>query len=277
MKLKEFLHYELISTTNIQISVYEIFVSALFVLVTIVLLRLVKAFLLKIEKQKKLDKGSSASIYKIIQYFVWTIILVVLLQTMGVNITVLIASSAALFVGLGFGLQNVFKDFISGLILLFERNLKVGDIVELNDGTVGEVLNINLRISEIRDRSNVIILVPNSKLVEENVINWSHIEKKTRFNIAVGVAYGSNLELVKELLLQSVNDFKDVEKDPEPFVRFNNFGDSSLEFELYFWTNRSFRVENLKSDIRFEIDSLFNKHKVVIAFPQMDVHLYKNE
>ena len=277
MKFKEFLNYEIVSTSNIQVTTYDLVVSGIVVFATIIGLRLIRSFLKRIERQKKLDKGTSTSIYKIVQYFVWTIIVVALIQTLGVDITVLVASSAALFVGLGFGLQNVFKDFISGLILLFERNLKVGDIVELNDGTVGEVLNINLRISEIRDRSNIVILVPNSNLVEENVINWSHIEKKTRFNIAVGVAYGSNLELVKELLLQSVNDFKDVEKDPEPFVRFNNFGDSSLEFELYFWTNRSFRVENLKSDIRFKIDSLFNKHKVVIAFPQMDVHLYKNE
>ena len=190
--------------------------------------------------------------------------------------TVLVASSAALFVGLGFSLQNVFKDFVSGMILLFERNLKVGDIVELNDGTVGEVLNINLRISEIRDRRNVAILVPNSKLVEENVINWSHLEKKTRFKISVGVAYGSDLKLVKKLLLELVKKFKDIEMSPEPFVRFSNFGDSSLEFELFFWTNHSFRVENIKSDIRFEVDSVFKDNNIVIAFPQMDVHLYKD-
>lgn len=276
MKFKDILQYEIISTNNIQITVYDLFISLVIILVTFLFLKLIKSFFKSLVNRKRMDNGTASSIIKIIYYLIWTIIISVLLETMGVNITLLIASSAALFVGLGFGLQNLFNDFASGLILLFERTLKVGDIVELNDGTVGEVLNINLRVSEISDRDGITISVPNSKLVNDKVINWSHIEKKTRFNVKLGLAYGSNLELAQELLLQAsgVNAF--VETTPKPFVRFNDFGNSALEFELFFWTYQTFRVENIKSDIRLEIDRLFRKHNIVIAFPQMDVHLHQN-
>ena len=275
MQIKEFLQYQIVSTDKFNITVYDILISFLIIAITVILLKLLNSFFKKLEKRNKIEIGTGASIYKIIQYVVWLIVFVILLQTMGVNITVLIAGSAALFVGLGFGLQNLFNDFASGLILLFERTLKVGDVVELGDGMVGEVLNINLRVSEIRDRNNITIIVPNSKLVNEKVINWTHVDKNTRFNVKVGVAYGSDLEKVQSLLLQASNANKLVERIPEPFIRFNNFGDSSLEFELLFWTNHTFTVENIKSDIRLEIDRLFRENNIVIAFPQMDVHLVK--
>ncbi len=275
MQVKEFLQYQIVSTDKFNITVYDILISFLIIAISVLLLKLLNSFFKKLEKRNKIEIGTGASIYKIIQYIVWLIVFVILLQTMGVNITVLIAGSAALFVGLGFGLQNLFNDFASGLILLFERTLKVGDVVELGDGMVGEVLNINLRVSEIRDRNNITIIVPNSKLVNEKVINWTHVDKNTRFNVKVGVAYGSDLEKVQALLLQASNANKLVERTPEPFIRFNNFGDSSLEFELLFWTNHTFTVENIKSDIRLEIDRLFRENNIVIAFPQMDVHLVK--
>lgn len=276
MKIKDLLQYEIISTTNIQITVYDLFISLIIILVTFLTLKLIKSFFKGLVNRKRMDYGTSSSINKIIQYLVWSIIVSVILETIGVSITLLIAGSAALFVGLGFGLQNLFNDFASGLILLLERTLKVGDIVELNDGTVGEVLNINLRVSEISNRDGITISVPNSKLVNDKVINWSHIEKKTRFNVKVGLAYGSDLDLAQKLLLEASRVNASVETDPAPFVRFNDFGDSSLEFELFFWTYNTFRVENIKSDIRLEIDSLFRKHNIVIAFPQMDVHLHQN-
>lgn len=276
MTLKAIINYELISTSNIQISVYDLIVTIFIIGITIVLLKLIKSFFKNISTKGKMEVGASTSIYKIIQYVIWVVIISIILQTIGIDITVLIAGSAALFVGLGLGLQNLFNDFASGLILLFEQSLKVHDIIELDEGTIGEVININLRVSEIRDRDNITIIVPNSKLVNDKVINWSRNEKKTRFNIPLGVAYGSDTELVQKLLLQASRVNKFVEQTPEPFVRFNNFGDSSLEFELYFWTNQSFRVENIKSDIRLEINKLFNENKVVIAFPQMDVHLHHN-
>ena len=275
MSIQEVVNQELISTNNVNITVYDLLVSVFTVFFTILLLKLLSSFFKRLERTDKIDKGAAASIYRIFSYITWVIIISILLQTIGVNITVLIAGSAALFVGLGFGLQNLFNDFASGLIILFERTLKVGDVVELDDGTVGQVLNVKLRVSEILDRDNIRIMVPNSKMVNEKVINWSHVEAKTRFRVSVGVAYGSDVELVQKLLLEAPKINSLVENEPAPFVRFNNFGDSSLEFELYFWTIQSFRVENIKSDIRIEIDKLFRQNNVVIAFPQLDVHLHK--
>jgi len=277
MSISQIVNLELISTSNVTITVYDLFISTVVILVTVVLLRLINAFFKRLEKNDKIDVGVAALINKVISYITWIIILSLLLQTIGVNITVLIASSAALFVGLGFGLQNLFNDFASGLILLFDRSLKVGDVVELNDGTVGKVVNINLRVSEVVNRDNITILVPNSKLVNDNVINWSHNEKLTRFKISVGIAYGSDIQLAERLLLESTLTHSAIKHEPEPIVHFSNFGDSALEFELFFWTTQSFNVENIKSDIRKKIDELFRENKVVISFPQMDVHLYKKE
>jgi small-conductance mechanosensitive channel len=263
----------LISTTGFQLTVYDLIIAFLFVLIAIGLLRFFKVFFRRLEKRKRLDYGAANSIYQIIKYIIWVIVVAFVLQTIGIDVTVLIAGSAALFVGLGFGLQNLFNDFASGIIILMERTTKVGDVLQLEDGSVGKVVNIGLRVSEIKDRNNIINIVPNSKLVNDKVINWSHTEDLTRFNVAVGVAYGSDVKLVHDLLLKSADKHENIALNPAPFVRFSDFGDSSLMFELYFWTSDSFMVENIKSEIRFSIDQLFREHDVVIAFPQLDVHL----
>jgi small-conductance mechanosensitive channel len=202
----------------------------------------------------------------------WVIAIALVLETMGVKVTILIASSAALLVGIGFGLQHVFSDIVSGLIILFDGSLHITDVVEVDD-MVGKVQNIGLRTTVVTTRDNVNVIIPNHKFTSDNLINWSHIEKKTRFNIDVGVAYGSDVMLVKQLLLQCAENHKSIESNPKSFVRFNNFGDSSLDFQLYFWTKMSFEVENIKSDIRFAIDDAFRKNDVVIPFPQRDVHM----
>ncbi|MBN2669207.1 MAG: mechanosensitive ion channel [Bacteroidales bacterium] len=273
MSIKEFINYEIIHTGKYQITVYEIIISVVIILLAILGLRLIKSFFRRLENNNKIDSGASSSIFKIVKYIIWVIIISIVLQTYGIDVTVLVAGSAALFVGLGFGLQNLFNDFASGLIILFERTLKVGDIVEFDGGIVGEVINIGLRTSEIKDRNNIIILVPNSKLVNEKVINWSHFDKTTRFSVKVGVAYDSDVEKVKTLLLQAARSHPKIVNHPEAFVRFSNFGESSLDFELFFWTIDNFIVEHIKSDLRFEINKLFRAHKVIIAFPQLDVHI----
>jgi small-conductance mechanosensitive channel len=178
-----------------------------------------------------------------------------------------------LLVGLGLGLQQIFQDFISGITLIIEGTLKVGDIVEMIDEEVGRVKEISMRTSKIETRDNIILIVPNSKLINDVVINWSHIEKKTRFNVDVGVAYGSDVNLVKEILLACAGNHNQIFSSPEPRVRFTDFGNSSLDFQLLFYTNETFRVEDIKSDLRFQIDEAFRKNKVRIPFPQRDVHL----
>ena len=179
----------------------------------------------------------------------------------------------ALLVGLGLGLQQIFQDIMSGIAILFEGSLKVGDIVEIQDNIIGRVIEIGLRTSKIETRDNIIMVVPNSKFVTDIVINWSHMEKKTRFHIDVGVAYGSDVEKVSQVLLQCAEDINKISKTPPPFVRFSDFGNSSLDFQLYFWTTETFQVEYIKSEIRYKIDSAFRANGVHIPFPQRDVHI----
>jgi len=275
MLLKEILNYQLIKSEHFTINVYDIVVGFVVIIIAFVILKLIRAFFKKLETNKKIQEGAGNSIYQIIKYLIWVVVISIELKTVGVDVTVLVASSAALFVGLGFGLQNLFNDIASGIILLVERTLKEGDVVELEDHTVGKVISINLRTSTLKDRDNISIIIPNSKLVNDKVINWSHIDQKTRFSVAVGVAYGSDIDLVSKLLKQSVENIAVIERQPAAFTRFNNFGDSSLEFMLFFWTKESFDVENIKSKIRFEINRLFAENHVVIAFPQLDVHIGK--
>lgn len=223
-----------------------------------------------------IDRGRAKAIYQLFSYIVFVIFLLIALEFVGVKITILLAGSAALLVGLGLGIQSLFNDFVSGILLLFEGTISVGDIVEV-DGIVGQVKNIYLRTSEIETRSRIIIIVPNHKLVSENVINWSHNRDITRFEVNVGVAYGSDVQLVKRLLEEAASEHEQVAKIPEPIARFIDFGESSLDFELLFFTKSMFIIEFIKSDLRFAIDKKFRQNKVTIPFPQRDVHIYNTD
>ena len=206
----------------------------------------------------------------------WVITITIILEIFGIDVTLIIAGSAALFVGLGFGLQHIFNDWISGILILFEGTIQVGEIVEIEGGMVGKVTHVGLRISEITTRDNITVLVPNSKFINNNVVNWSRKEQLTRFHIEVGVAYGSDVNRVKEVLLQCAASHTEVLGKPKPFVRIKDFGESSVGFQLYFWSENSFYIENFKSDLRFKIDHLFRQNKINIPFPQRDVHVKKD-
>ena len=196
-----------------------------------------------------------------------------ILESLGVEISILLASIAALLVGVGLGIQQLFNDLASGIILLIERKLRIDDVIQLEDGEVGKVTNIGLRTSEIKTRDDIIMIIPNSKFVNDKIINWSHIDQNTRFHVNVGVAYGSDVNIVTECLLKCAHEHSEVSKSPEPFVRFEDFGDSSLDFQLFFWVEKSFIVERIKSDIRYLIYKAFDDHKIQIPFPQRDLHI----
>jgi len=219
-----------------------------------------------------LDRKRRHSIFLITKYFVWVIGIVIVLEVLGVKVTILLAGSAALLVGIGLGLQAIFSDFVSGLFLLFEGTIKVGDILEA-DGVVGRVTEINLRNSKVMTRDGVTIIVPNSKFVVEKVINWTHNADSVRFNVELGVAYGSDVEEVISSLTETLTEHKKVEKNPAPFVRFVKFGESSLDFHLIFWTKEIFLVENVKSDIRRMVYKKLKEKNIVIPFPQRDLHI----
>ena len=186
--------------------------------------------------------------------------------------TVLLTSSTALFVGIGLGLQATFIDFISGLVLLIEGKTKVGDILQV-DNDIVMLKEIGLRTSEGVNRDDITILIPNSKIINDKVINWSHQEKKTRFRINVGVAYGSDVDLVIKILEESVLEHPDIYNKNLIEARFVDFGNSSLDFQVLFYSKNIFRIEKVKSDIRRIINRNFIKHNITIPFPQMDVHL----
>ena len=201
--------------------------------------------------------------------------IILAIESVGIDITWLIGASAALLVGIGMGMQQTFNDIISGIIILFEGTIEVGDVLEI-DELVGTIREIRLRTCKIETRESIVVIVPNSKFVTSNVINWSHNNKTTRFNVEVGVAYGSDVGLVKKVLLECADKHGEVLKKPFAFVRFEGFGESSLDFRLFFWTNRIWEVENIKSDLRFMIDDRFRESGITIPFPQRDVHFYPN-
>jgi small-conductance mechanosensitive channel len=187
----------------------------------------------------------------------------------------MLAGSAALLVGLGLGLQQTFNDIVSGIIILIEGTIRVGDVLEL-EGLVGRVTEIKLRTSTVYTRDGMNVIVPNHRFINENVVNWTHNHLANRFRITVGVAYGSDEQLVHKLLKECAEAHDDVitkETDRSVLVRLIGFGDSSLDFEILFWSRNAFRIEQTKSDIRFAILKAFREAGITIPFPQHDVHL----
>ncbi|MEA3504805.1 MAG: mechanosensitive ion channel [Bacteroidota bacterium] len=269
-------NFSLLNTENISIQLGDVFFLVFLILITKLFLRLTKKIVFRSQKITQLSKSHSFTIFKITKYFIITISVVIGMQSLGLNLNFLLASSAALFVGIGLGIQDVFKDVISGIILLFGKTIIVGDVIEVDD-IVGRVTDIGFRVSTIRTRQDIDMVVPNSKFINDNVVNWSLNNQITRFQLNIGVAYGSDVQLVKKVLLKAAVTNKEVSKIKSPFVRFADFGNSSLDFQLFFWSENIFRIENILSDLRFEIEAQFRKNNITIPFPQTDVHIYKQE
>lgn len=269
---KQFFAKELFSVSDVPITVQKVFIFIVIVFIVRLVVLIIDFFIGRNIQTKKLDYGKTKSVQQIVKYFVWIGGILIGIGSLGLKLTFIVASVSALLVGVGFGLQNIFNDFFSGIIILFDGSIKVKDIVQVGD-VVGRVKEIGIRTTKVLDRDNIILIIPNSKFTTDSVINWSVVDKKSRFNVAVGVAYGSDVRLVEKILLECANECKDVERDPKPFVRFENFGDSSLDFRLYFWNSKSFTVENTKSALRFTIDQKFRENSISIPFPQRDVHI----
>ena len=233
----------------------------------------IKRIFLGFEKRGKIESGSSTSIFLIVRYIIWVSVIIISLDTLGFKVSLLLASFAMLLVGVGLGLQQLFNDVSSGIVILIEQSIKVGDILQLDNGSVGRVVAIGIRTSQIKTRDDIVLIIPNSKLVNDIIINWSYNEQLTRFYVQVGVAYGSDVELVKTLLLEAATHHPQVSNTPSPFVRFIDFGNSSLDFQVFFWVENAIIIENIKSDIRFEINRLFAGNNIQIPFPQRDLHI----
>ena len=269
--LSKLLDFNLISIGDYKIKVYSLVIILLILLITKVIVQLIKKALLRRYKGVHFDTGNTYALYQIIKYVIWVIAIGFILESIGVKLTLFLAGSAALLVGVGLGLQQTFNDIISGIILLSEKSIKINDILEI-DGDIVEIQEIGLRTSRGLNRNDISIIIPNSLITTNKVINWSHQKRKTRFKIGVGVAYGSNVDLVVKILEESVLEHPDFEDGKSIEGRFVNFGNSSLDFEVLFFSENVFRIEKVKSDIRKIINRKFSENKIVIPFPQMDLH-----
>lgn len=222
--------------------------------------------------------GRNADLIHLVQrvYFVIVLLIVLftILELLNVPLTSFAFISGAVAIGIGFGAQNIINNFISGWILLWERPIRIGDFLELGE-TRGTVEAINTRSTRIRRLDGVHLLIPNSHLLENTVVNWTLIDKLARSQVRVGVAYGSPVEQVSKLIQQAADEHNDVLEHPKSVVLFEDFGDSALVFELVFWAyaqgDRDLRM--IRSDLRYRIDALFRENGIVISFPQRDVHL----
>ncbi|MEL6276372.1 MAG: mechanosensitive ion channel domain-containing protein, partial [Bacteroidota bacterium] len=225
-------------------------------------------------QRAEVDQGSQYALNRLLTYLAYFIGVILMLQTAGFNLVALWTGAAALLVGIGIGLQQTFNDLICGIIILFEQTVKVGDIVDMGgQDRVGTVRKIGTRTSQVETRDGILVYVPNSKLIGESVVNWSQTERKVRFHISVGVAYGSDTDRVKTILLEVAEKHQRIMKLPKPVVRFVDFGSSSLDFELVFWSRDFLRIEDVKSDLRFAIDRAFREKGIEIPFPQRDFWL----
>jgi small-conductance mechanosensitive channel len=259
------------------LKVNSIFVAVLvFLLATLLAWVVTQLLLFSYYRRHEIDPGKRFAINQLVTYFIYVIALFVIVDNLGIQLTVLWGGIAALLVGVGLGMQDIFKDFISGIILLSDRTVEVHDVVTINN-QIGEIRKIGLRTSFVLGRDDTMLIIPNSRLISDQVINWTQQDRKVRFSVKVGVAYGSDPQLIKKLLLRAVSENDSISNVPTPFVRFKDFGDSSLDFEVFFWSYHLMDIENVISDLRFAISRLFQEAGVTIPFPQRDLWIRNND
>ena len=222
-----------------------------------------------------LSRAGSSAIATLTGYGVLVVGLLTILPIAfpGFNLSTLSVMIGAISFGIGFGLRNIADNFVSGLILLFERPIKVGDRIEVH-GTAGEVIEIRARSTVVRTNDHIEIIVPNSQLLSEQVTNWSHTSNRVRLRIPVGVHYKSDVRVVEKALLEAASEIDEVLKDPPPTVNFTAFGDSSLDFQLWVWTEKmSQRPANLRGMVNFKIWDKLKKYGIEIPYPQRDLYI----
>lgn len=272
--ISEIFHLSLIKTEKVNFTLGALLSLIFAFFITSYLLRLIRKIITR--KLPDDDKNKFVSIFQFIQYLVYVYVFMFTLDAAGVDIKVLLTASAAIFLGLGFALQQLFQDLISGVFIILDQSLRVGDIIEI-EGKLCRVEKISLRSTRALTLNNRVMVIPNHKFLSDILFNWTQNNNEVREKVSVGVAYGSDTRLVESVLIQVVENNIAVLKEPKPIVLFENFGDSSLDFSVYFYTNDAFTSPKLLSDIRFKIDEEFRKNKITIPFPQRDVHLFQSK
>lgn len=273
-KINDFLNYDFKFGDSIHITVKAILIVIAVFIITAIILRGIKKVITR--RLPNEDKLKFSSVFTFAKYFVYIVVVIITMQNMGIQLTAFLTASAALLVGIGLALQTLFLDIISGIFILIDQSVHVGDIIQI-DGKVGRVVEIKLRTTRAVTIDNKVLVIPNHKYLKSILYNWTENGTVTRESITVGVAYGSDVELVKQLLLEAANSHPNVLKEPEPLVLFMDFGENSLDFKLIFTINNSFEAIIQQSDLRFKVNELFKQNNITIPFPQRDVHLYKDQ
>ncbi|HEY5665164.1 MAG TPA: mechanosensitive ion channel domain-containing protein [Gammaproteobacteria bacterium] len=256
------------------ISVSQIVLVLVILAVGVIVSRWIERLVGRRLRQTQLQADAAQLIQRLLFYSLIVVLIVTSLGLLHVPLTAFAFISGAVAIGVGFGAQNIINNFISGWILMSERPVRIGDFVEL-EGTSGTVEVIGNRSTRIRRVDGVHMLVPNSRILENTVVNWTLIDRLARSIVRVGVVYGAPVRKVEELIYQAIDEHESIMKDPPPRVIFDDFGDNALIFDAYFWceVGGERELRRVRSDIRFRIWELFDENNIVIAFPQRDVHI----
>lgn len=279
VSFRQFLEHKIIDSGNFDLSFSHIIAVVVVFYLAKFTIRLTQLIITqRLRKRKDYDAGLEYVYVQISKYVIYMLAIMIASNILFSNISGLLTGSLGILVGIGLGLQDVFKDFIAGIVLLVERNLMVGDIIELpdSDGTemmVVKVEKIGVRTSKIETRDGNILIIPNTQLTQNRIENWSHGSTLSRFFIEVPAAYGVDTELVVRLLKQAALSHPKVSKSSEVIVRLSDFNQNHLKFHLIFWADQSWRINNYRSEIRMEIDRLFREYKINMPYPQLDLHI----
>jgi len=270
--MKNALDYQIVQIGGYALHVSNILGLCIIVVCSWIILRVLSR---GIRKNKKIDEGAKYSIKQLARYSVIVITLLLGITALGFDLSVLFVGSAALLVGIGFGLQHLFNDFISGIIILFDGTVKVNDVIEV-DGIVCRVSEIKLRTTTVMTREDKFIILPNSSITQGNVVNWTYSKQTSRFEIVVNLAYTEDIPEVMKMFKEVALQHKAVSRTPEPSIRITRFGEYSVEITIMFWCAEVFRVENIKSEIRVSIFNTLIEHKIKFPYPQSIIH-YANK
>ncbi|MEJ8597779.1 mechanosensitive ion channel [Riemerella anatipestifer] len=265
LTLKQILEYQIFSIGKYSLSVYQIVVALIIFIIGALLARMIKVLIYRTDR---LDLGKKFAFSQILKYTVFIVTFFIAMKSLGINISPLLVGSGAILVGIGLGLQNLVLDFISGVIILVDRTIKVGDVIEI-DNIVGRVEQIHMRTTSIITRDNKNMIFPNSVLTKEKLINFSHADEIVRFDVDIRVHYTADVDLATELLIQSAMENSSVLKgEPnKPFVRLEHFGESSLELKLFYFSTQLFRAPQTKNEIRRAILAKFRENGIRVPYP----------
>jgi small-conductance mechanosensitive channel len=272
-RLRGFLETPLFKLGEAQITLLSVVYFILLLVLLVYVAGKGKTLVNRVLARRGVDLGVREASGSIVRYLMLFIGLLVILQTVGIDLTALSILTGAVGLGIGFGLQNIASNFISGIIILFERPVRIGDRIAVGD-VEGDVVRIGARSTTVLTNDNIDIIIPNSKLITENVVNWTHNERKVRFRIPVTVASNVDIRKVEQALLAAAKDVPEVLEMPAPGVRFLEFGENGLEFELRAWTTTLVhRRGKFTSAINFAIYDKFKEHEIEVPYPQRDIHI----